>query len=269
MTHAQPCRTIGARQRGSTAREPFVGAGHAISLSRILQKLGACAVPILRDWDLTLSADDVLRAQGGDPASIRARRPQFVEIAEQALAEGVPLLQPAVLYQRLAVKSLIHERILLDGGGVLSGPLVGRHLAASSQVAVVACTVGPELEKRAAAAMASGWAHGLALDGVGSAAAEALAEAACHTLEEQAAQEGLKTTTPINPGLVGWPVPEGQQQIFGLLDTLAIGLTLLPTGLMLPQKSVSLVIGLGANVVSEGVPCDYCGMRERCRYRSS
>jgi hypothetical protein len=224
---------------------------------------------ILRDLELTLTADDVLRAQGGDPASIRARRPQFVEIAERALAEGLPLLEPAVLYRRLPVAGLVHERLSLDGGGTLSGPLVARHMAGAKEAAVVLCTVGRELEERAAAAMKSDWAHGLALDGVGSAGAEALAEAACHTLDEQAALEGLKTSVPINPGMVGWPVPEGQQEIFQLLNSQEIGVTLLPTGLMLPLKSVSLVIGLGADLVSDGVPCDYCGMRERCRYRES
>lgn len=223
-------------------------------------------MPILRDLELNLSADDILRAQGGDPASIRARRPQFVEIAEQALAEGLPLLQPTVLYQRFQIKSLVHDRLLLDGGGVLSGPLIRQHLAGASQVAVVASTIGPDLEKRAA--VASDWTYGLALDGVGSAAAEALAEAACHRLEEMGAREGLKATTPINPGLVGWPVLEGQQEIFGLLDGQEIGMTLLPTGLMLPQKSISFVIGLGIGIVSGGGTCDYCGMRERCRYRA-
>ena len=47
-----------------------------------------------------------------------------------------------------------------------------------------------------------------------------------------------------------------------------IGVELTPSGLMNPIKSVSLVMGLGAELVSEGRSCDYCAMRETCRYKS-
>ncbi len=226
-------------------------------------------MPLLRSLRPELTADDVLRAQAADPASIRARRPGFVEVAERALAEGMPLLEPAVLYQRFPVAGLRHERMMLNGGGVLSGPLVARHLAGSTEVAVAVCSIGRRLEERVAAVIGSDWTYGLALDGVGSAAAEALAEAACRHLDEQAALEGQKTTTPINPGLDGWPVLEGQQQIFQLVNAPEIGLELLPTGLMLPVKSVSFVVGIGAGVSGGSAACDYCGMRERCRYRAA
>jgi hypothetical protein len=225
-------------------------------------------MPILRGLELVLELDDVLRAQGGDPAVLRSRRPLFLEIAERALAEGVPLLRPAISYRQLAVERLSHEQIVLAGGGVLSGPLVVEHLAPASQVIVVVCTISRELEDHADRVMASDLQFGLALDGVGSAAAEALAIAACHHLEKQADHEGLKTTTPISPGMVGWPVGEGQQEIFSLLDSAKIGVALLPSGMMVPRKSLSMAIGLGPDVVNDRVPCDYCNMRERCRYRS-
>lgn len=225
-------------------------------------------MPVLRDFELVLAVDDVLRAQGGDPAAIRARRPFFVDIAEEALVEGMSLLQPAVIYRQLPVKKLTHESLVLYDGGALTGPLIGQHLASASQVVVVVCTVGHELEARAAQVMASDFQRGLALDGVGSAAAEELAAAACHRLEEQAGLDSLGTTTPISPGMVGWPASEGQCQVFSLLDPEEIGVKLLPSGMMIPQKSLSLVIGLGVDVSDNSVPCDYCSMRDRCRYRS-
>jgi len=74
-------------------------------------------MPVLDRWDLDISADDVLREQGGDPAAIRSRRPFFVELAEKALEEGLPLLRPVVLYQRFGVEKVSHQRLLLSGGG--------------------------------------------------------------------------------------------------------------------------------------------------------
>jgi hypothetical protein len=44
--------------------------------------------------------------------------------------------------------------------------------------------------------------------------------------------------------------------------------TLSPSGLMQPLKSVSLVVGLGqAGELSSGRACDVCTMRETCRYK--
>ena len=225
-------------------------------------------MPILQGFELSLVADDVLRAQGGEPAMIRSRSPFLVEVAERALAEGVPLLRPAVLYRQLPVKSLTHERLALAGGGVLSGPLIGQHLASVSQVVVIVCTVGQELEKRASEVMAPAPQYGPALDGLGSAAVEALAAATCYYFETYAESKGLKTTIPLGPGMVGCQVYEGQHQILSLLNPEEIGVKLMPSGMMFPRKSLSLVIGLGADVSDGGSTCDYCSMRETCRYRS-
>jgi hypothetical protein len=225
-------------------------------------------LPILRDFDLALDVDDVLWAQGADPAAIRSRSPMLVEVAERALAEARPMLHPAVLYRELEVEGLIHDRLVLSGGGVLRGPLVRQHLAPASRVVVIVCTVGPELEEEITRKMASDFQYALALDGAGSATAEALAAAVCHHFERQSERAGWGITTRISPGMVGWPVSEGQRQIFDLLEAERIGVALLPSGMMTPRKSLSQAIGSGTAVSADGVPCDYCSMVDRCLYRS-
>ena len=124
-------------------------------------------MPILRDFELVLDADDVLRAQGGDPADIRVRRPAFVKLAERALVEAMPLLQPAVAYQHWTVVGLTHERLSLAGGGMLSGPLVIQHLAPASEVVTVFCTAGSQLEDHASQVLGTDAVYGLAIEGVG------------------------------------------------------------------------------------------------------
>jgi hypothetical protein len=222
---------------------------------------------VLQDWDLPLGADDVLRGQGANPEMVRARQPSLVAVAERALAEGSTLLRPAVVYRKLTVESVQHERLNLAGGGALVGPLVARHLAPARHVIAIVCTVGRALEIHAEEVSATDLLLGLALDGLGSAAVELLATAACQLFERQAASQGLRSTIPLSPGLVGWPVERGQQQIFGLLDASLVGVRLLSSGMMIPKKSVSMVLGLGLEVSNRGRPCDYCSMRETCRYR--
>ncbi len=224
-------------------------------------------MPILDRWDLKISVDDILRAQGGDPLAIRARRPFFVDVAEKALEEGLPLLHPVVYYRRLNVEKVSHERLYLSGGGKLKGLLVWEHLASASDVIVAVATVGTELEERAASEMQANLLYGLTLDAVGSAAVERLGNMICAYFDKFAKPENLQTSMPINPGMLGWSLQEGQNQIFSLLDAKEIDIQLHPSGIMSPRKSLSMLIGLGANLSDDGEPCDYCAMKERCRHR--
>jgi hypothetical protein len=223
-------------------------------------------MPLLRDWDLSLDVDQVLRAQGADPAVIRARRPALVDAAEQALQEGLAYLAPVAAYRELAVESLRHERLFLTGG-VLTGPLVAQHLRSAQQVVVLACTIGDALERVISEAMSEDPVRGLALDGLGSAAAEGLAAAAAAHFEDQARAQGLHTTIPLSPGMVGWPVEEGQAEIFSLVDGGEAGISLTSGGMMVPRKSISLVLGVGKDVAAAGKACDFCNLRETCRYQ--
>ncbi len=222
---------------------------------------------VRRDWELALDADMVLRGQGADPAVVRGRSRALVGIAEQALAEAKALIAPAVAFRIVEVKSLRHERLTVAGDAHLSGALVAEHLAGAQRVALALCTIGAALEDRATAVMEEDPSLGLALDGSGSAAAEALANRACHYFETLAAEAGEKTSIPLSPGMVGWPVEVGQPELLALIDADEIGVRVFPSGMMHPRKSVSFVVGMGTQIASGGRTCDYCNLRETCSYK--
>jgi hypothetical protein len=67
--------------------------------------------------------------------------------------------------------------------------------------------------------------------------------------------------------MVGWPVEQGQPQIFDLLNAGEIGVQLTESMMMIPRKSLSLVLGVGRELIAGGRTCDYCSMKETCRYR--
>lgn len=219
--------------------------------------------------ELEIDLDDVLRGQGAEPASLRKRNPLLVETAQRAMAEGLSLIRPVAVYRELAVRQVRQERLELDGDGFLAGPLPAQHLAAAERVIVAVCTVGEALEARVSALMASDPIYALALDGFGSAAVEALANALCRTFAERAEAAGEKTSLPLSPGQPGWPLAEGQAQIFALIDPSPIGVQLTDHAMMVPRKSLSMVVGLGRNLEVVGSPCDACPLKERCRHRST
>lgn len=223
---------------------------------------------ILKDWRNGLDVDSVLRGQGADPTAIRSRNPAVTRYAERAVAEGMPLLTPIVIYHRLLVESVRHERIALHGGRLLTGKLVAEHLAAAQEIVVIAATIGGDLEDRISQVLKLDTMYALALDGFGTAAIETLATATCHYFSEAAAGEGMDTTIPLAPGMMGWPLEVGQKEIFAVLDTDKIGLKLTSHGVMIPRKSLSMVVGLGPEVMKGARTCNYCAMQGTCRYQN-
>ena len=224
-------------------------------------------MPIWHTQDLNFDVDAVLRGQGADPGAIRERSPRLVDLAERALEEGSPLLEPITLYREIEVRALRHEKLVLNDGVTLSGELISEHLGPADRVVLILCTIGRDLEARASEMSTDDIVYGLALDGVGSAAVEALANAACRYFEDQADQQGLQSSIPISPGMVGWPVEKGQPEIFEILEPAQINVQLTEYGLMMPRKSLTMVLGFGQTMKTAGRTCDFCAMRETCRYQ--
>jgi len=220
-----------------------------------------------QNLDLVFDVDAVLRGQGAVPSILRARSPALVNVAEAAMQEGTSLLNPKVVYQEFAVAGLRHERILLKGGQYLESKLLVQHLAAAKTLCIVLCTIGEALEERVSRIWESNMVYALALDGVGSAAVEALANAACQYFEKQAADKWLQASIPFSPGMVDWSVAEGQPQLFRLLGEAGSVVRLTSSYIMVPRKSLTMIMGIGAEMKSAGRACDYCALRETCRYQ--
>ena len=224
-------------------------------------------MPTLTHLELEIGVDDVLRGQGADPMIVRKRSPHLITVAERAIQEGLLLIQPSVCYREYRLQDVWHERLIFVSGEHLSGKLVARHLAAAQRIAIILCTIGDRLEKRSAEVWASDMVYSMALDGVGTAAVEALSAAACQYLSQQAESQGLQASIPISPGMIDWSVGEGQEQIFRLLEGEQAGVILTESFLMIPRKSATMVVGIGPNFITDGRACDFCNMRNKCRYQ--
>ena len=189
------------------------------------------------DFAFTLSLDDILRGEGADPETVRTKRPALVKAASAARDQGFTKIKPIAVVQEVKVIEHRHERIMLEGGKTLTGPLVAHHLAGAERVAAVVCTLGPALEEYAASL--EDLVLALALDGLGNTAVEAVAQQVCGRLAERAQAQGLETSTPLSPGEPEWPVETGQPQIFALAKPSRAGIRLTEGGMMIPKKSIS------------------------------
>jgi len=223
-------------------------------------------LPVIYDWNVQIDTDDVLSGQGAVPSVIRKRSPRLITIAEQALFESRKLVRPLAVYKILDVVSFTHDRIELSEGHYLQGEFVHQHLQGVQQVCVAACTITDALQKRVSEIGNNDISYALALDGAGSSSVEFLATEVCKWIEGQAKQKGWVATLPLNPGMSGWPMAEGQKQVFDILSGESDEITLTPSCLMQPFKSLSLVVGLGQKVAEHGSQCDYCTLRDSCQF---
>jgi hypothetical protein len=109
------------------------------------------------------------------------------------------------------------------------------------------------------------------LDSIASAATDRLAELLCMRRADAGALPGAARggTLPYSPGYCGWHV-SGQRALFAYLQPSAIGITLLPSFLMEPLKSVSGVLVTGPAAIHRFPPdypfCGDCADRP-CRAR--
>ena len=223
---------------------------------------------IVRNYRIRVNIDQILTCQGADPASLRRRRPEIIRMTEEALDREWHLVKPVLLSRYYEVRSFNDGILFLEGGGRLRGPAITQNLAAAEAVVVMIGTIGPGIDRRISESFSQKPSYALAVDGLGTASADALREAAERTFQEQADSRGWRLSRYLSPGMVGWEIREGQRQVFSLLEAEKIGVDLIFSGQMTPQKSLSGVLGMGSRVEHPtGPPCEFCSLRETCIYQ--
>ena len=167
---------------------------------------------INRNWQLQITEEHILRAEGADPALIQQRKPALYAAASRALELGMPLVLPVLASRAYQVISIQHQAIMLEDHISLRSPLLTDHFKNAQTLVFCVCTIGEELEKAARNYSATDPVFSMALDALGSAAVELLTMEVCRSFEIQMASPYI--SQPIGPGLEGWSVMDGQPQIF-------------------------------------------------------
>jgi hypothetical protein len=226
-------------------------------------------MPVTRDIPLNLKTGAVLRRQGlGGKARVR---PEIKSLIEELLAsvKGHHLLQPAAAYEYYTVSGMNGSRISLDGDKAVHGPALPAILPEAQELVVLICTIGPKLEKQASDYTKKGEAlRGMLLDGIGSAAVDTLVPKILSIIAGEVAPRGYEISSPVNPGMPGFPMSE-QWNLVELAGGDEIGVSLTPSGILVPRKSTSMVIGVGPGMTrwAQAEVCARCSLRKTCPYK--
>jgi len=226
-------------------------------------------MPVICDIPLSLKTREMLRRQGlGGGAKVR---PEIKILIRELLASvnKARLLEPAVAYEYYTVSSMNGSQISLEGDKAIRGPLIPAIFPEAKELAVLLCTIGPRLEKQVTDYSKSGEAmRGMILDGIGSTAVDMVALEVLRRLASEVSSRGYEISSPVNPGMPGFPLTE-QWNLLRLVNADEIGVSLTALGVLVPRKSVSMVIGIGPKMTrwTQAEVCARCSLRETCHYK--
>lgn len=215
--------------------------------------------------ELEVSTDIIEKFMGYEPGNAPEPIPQLIkEVLASAYdygeIKGGYVIQNDIVINR-------EEKILQINDTVFNvKKIVSKQLKKIENLALFACTAGPEIGIYSKELMHEGdFIKGYIADVIGSEMVESAMDKIQDDLEQKMEARGLHITDRYSPGYCGWSVGE-QHKLFSFLPENFCGISLTPSSLMMPIKSVSGIIGIGAEVRRKGYVCNMCDM-VNCIYR--
>ena len=206
--------------------------------------------------------DDVLRYLGHRSQALSSELDALIDDCMTQLRQAA---KPRHAVQTLSMELCPDGVLLSDSGILLSGGDLRRHLSGCRQAALMAVTLGVEVDNLIRRTEATDLTASLVLD----ACATQYVEACCDALEEELRQSagGKCLTARFSPGYGDLPLSV-QPQLLALLNAQrSIGLTCTDRFILLPRKSVTALIGFSDWPAVKTNHCLTCNKQSDCPYK--
>ena len=210
------------------------------------------------DISVQLDEGEVWNCLGSRDRVVPALRDELLEM----MALGEKICEPKALQSRLEIESVGRGKVVFKDGPTLNGPFLAHLFTGAKQAEFLVVTVGPAVDDKIAELTVEGDHVGaIVLDAVGSALAMNLFSQLLTRILDETHERDWDVGTCLRPGQSYWDVT-GQQDIFQVVQGERIGIELLESAFMKPQKSQSAVVPLGPDLRVNGDPnesyCRYC-----------
>ena len=186
--------------------------------------------------------------------------------AEQLADELSSTIQPRYIYRVYRLEHRLDCIRLPDADVELTGSTALGMLTRCDQAVLLACTLGSRFDARLLAIQARDMSKAVIYDAL----ASALVEAGCDAAEHEIAARfpTLYLTDRFSPGYGDLPLAL-QPRLCAALDAgRRLGITVAPSLLMNPVKSVTAIIGLSGTPQPARIRgCAFCNLRETCQFR--
>ena len=173
-----------------------------------------------------------------------------------------------------ATPRLTYRLAPLDNGAVLGVTFAGndipRMLEPCEEVVLFGATLGPGVERLMMRCEVINAADSVIMDACASTAIENICNNFESDMRRAVEAEGRYLTDRFSPGYGDLPIAE-QPKFFALLDmTRRIGVSLTPTTIMVPRKSVTAIMGIARTPQPHRPPdCEHCLMFRTCPFRKA
>lgn len=225
-------------------------------------------MPTITDIPIGLSVEEITRAWGPERARLLA--PSLGNNLQRLIRQitANDWLDAAINYRVLEVTGR-GPGWLAVAGTRLDAPLIARNLGQATHLAFGVCTLGEKLQQQMRMNFEQKkQLQAVLLDEIGT----LLLYKLCDHFEEMMCQQAktmqLQASGAFNPGDEGFDIGL-QGRVLELAGGTDIGVTLEGSGILVPHKSLTAVIGLGRRmpVNTRAERCARCHSRERCPHR--
>lgn len=177
----------------------------------------------------------------------------------------IDCIEPQIKSEVYSIQETKQGRIILTCGHRFESRKMAHTLKGASQLVCFIATVGASIDSYIDQLMQKGkMADAYIADALGSGAIEHVAEKFHNGFRGNIHPE-QSVSLRFSPGYCDWQITE-QQKIFSLIDGESIGVSLQPTSLMAPRKSISAVFGIfpraGTFDPANHNPCFHCAKKD-------
>ncbi len=204
-----------------------------------------------------------------DAASVKeyALQRGAAELSDDAVSEAcqrvMELAKPVAMCQQCFYDTTSHM-VLCDNPFTLNSPSACQRIEDAAIVLMYAVTLGEAIEKEVDALfMKKDITRGLALDSALAVATAGYTKQLADMLDEAGAAKGYKAAWIMNPGTGDWPAGQAAN-IAKAVHAEQIGVSLLPSGMLMPRKTVTGIIGLHYLGGGCSGSCSGCAMAGHC-----
>lgn len=183
--------------------------------------------------------------------------------ADAALHDSI--VKQGSLLMEAASPRLVWKRMPIEAQYV-EGEDLRQLLQDGKELVLFAATLGMEVERLSRQMQLKDMAEALIFDACADAAIENVCDNFCDDLAKEISP--LYLTQRFSPGYGDLPLSY-QKKLFEALDIFRrIGVSLTQSGLMLPQKSVTAIMGIRETPMpSRASSCELCNLKDHCTHR--
>jgi hypothetical protein len=186
---------------------------------------------------------------------------------ESQIRSAYKLIKPIYSYTPKLIERILGNKVFLEGSFKLMSRILSDALSGCNLVLVFIVTIGKDLENEASKLTERGeLIKGYILDAIGSLAVESAADKMQENVKRIIEDKGYHVTMRYSPGYCDWNIKQ-QEHIFQALGRESVGVTLNESYMMIPQKSISGILGIGRFGNAKFSPCVRCDRKAHCSYK--